>query len=194
MRPAGVTPQARRRSVSVVVRSLEEIDSLLGRTTPIGESTAPSTLRQWRTDLVRASVLVSYAIGVLSLDVEILTRDGTALSEEVLAARVDDLPDILADGWVGGGWSLSPDATASVAAAAEVAMDQSDGLLRLHAAVVLSDLADPGVVDELLADVERLRAELVERRGQLEGRIRRIQEAVLAQYGSGVASVDDWLT
>jgi hypothetical protein len=73
-------------------------------------------------------------------------------------------------------------------------MDQSDGLLRLHAAVVLSDLADPGVVDELLADVERLRAELVERRGQLEGRIRRIQEAVLAQYGSGVASVDDWLT
>jgi hypothetical protein len=194
MRPAGVTPQARRRSVSVVVRSLEEIDSLLGRTTPIGESTAPSTLRQWRTDLVRASVLVSYAIGVLSLDVEILTRDGAALSEEVLAARVDDLPDLLADGWVGGGWSLSPDATASVAAAAEVAMDQSDGLLRLHAAVVLSDLADPGVVDELLADVERLRAELVERRGQLEGRIRRIQEAVLAQYGSGVASVDDWLT
>jgi hypothetical protein len=177
-----------------VVRSLEEIDSLLGRATPIDESTPTSTLRQWRTDLVRASVLVSYAVGVLSLDVEILTRGASGESGDVLAARVDDLPDILADGWVGGGWSLSPDATASVAAAAEVAMDQSDGLLRLHAAVVLSDLADPGVVDELLADVERLRAELVERRGQLEGRIRRIQEAVLAQYGSGVASVDDWLT
>jgi hypothetical protein len=107
---------------------------------------------------------------------------------------VDDLPDILADGWVGGGWSLSPDAGASVAAAAEVAVDQSDGLLRLHADVVMSDLADPDVVGELLASVEQLRAELVERRGQLESRIRRIQEAVREQYASGAASVDDWLT
>ena len=56
---------------------------------------------------------------------------------------VDDLPDILANGWVGGGWSLSPDAAASVGAAAEIAMDQSNGLLRLHADVVMSDLADP---------------------------------------------------
>jgi hypothetical protein len=177
-----------------VVRSLEEIDSLLGQATPIDESTSTSTLRQWRTDLVRASVLVSYAIGVLSLDVEILTRDASGLSGDVLAARVDDLPDILAEGWVGGGWSLSPDATASVAAAAEVAMDQSDGLLRLHADVVLSDLSDPDEVDALLADVEQLRAELVERRGQLEGRIRKIQEVVRLQYASGAASVDDWLT
>jgi hypothetical protein len=177
-----------------VVRSLEEIDSLLGQATPIDESTSTSTLRQWRTDLVRASVLVSYAIGVLSLDVEILTRDASGLSGDVLAARVDDLPDILAEGWVGGGWSLSPDATASVAAAAEVAMDQSDGLLRLHADVVLSDLSDPDEVGALLADVEQLRAELVERRGQLEGRIRKIQEVVRLQYASGAASVDDWLT
>ena len=177
-----------------MVRSLEEIDSLLGRATPIDESTPTSTLRQWRTDLVRASVLVSYAVGVLSLDVEILTRGASGESGDVLAARVDDLPDILADGWVGGGWSLSPDAGASVAAAAEVAMDQSDGLLRLHADVVLSDLADPDEVGALLADVEQLRAELVERRGQLEGRIRKIQEVVRLQYASGAASVDDWLT
>jgi hypothetical protein len=177
-----------------VVRSLEEIDSLLGQATPIDESTPTATLRQWRTDLVRASVLVSYAIGVLSLDVEILARGTSGESGDVLAARVDDLPDILADGWVGGGWSLSPDAAASVAAAAEVAMDQSDGLLRLHADVVLSDLADPDEVGALRADVEQLRAELVERRGQLEGRIRKIQEAVRLQYASGAASVDDWLT
>jgi hypothetical protein len=173
-----------------VVRSLEEIDSLLDRATPIGASTAAATLRGWRT------VLVSYAIGVLSLDVEILNRGTGGLSEEeVLAARVDDLPDILANGWVGGGWSLSPDATASVAAAAEVedAMDQSDGLLRLHADVVLSDLADPDAVAALRADVEQLRAELVERRGQLESRIRQIQEVVRLQYASGAASVDDWL-
>jgi hypothetical protein len=177
-----------------VVRSLEEIDFLLGQASPISESTAAATLRQWRTDLVRASVFVSYAIGVLSLDVEILTRGEGALSEDVLAARVDDLPDILATGWVGGGWSLSPDATASVAAAAEVAMDQSDGLLRLHADVVLCDLADPDVVGDLLTRVEELRQELAERREELEGRIRRIQEVVRGQYSSGAASVDDWLT
>ena len=113
-----------------------------------------ATLRKWRTDLVRASVLVSYAIGVLSLDVEILTRGEAALSEDVLATMVDDLPDILANGWVGGGWSLSPDAAASVGAAAEIAMDQSNGLLRLHADVVMSDLADPDVVADLLTSVE----------------------------------------
>jgi hypothetical protein len=177
-----------------VVRSLEEIDSLLGQASPISEATAPAMLRQWRTDLVRASVFVSYAIGVLSLDVEILTRGGPALSGDVLAARVDDLPDILATGWVGGGWSLSPDAAASVAAAAEVAMDQSEGLLRLHADVVMSDLADQEVVGDLLGRVEQLRAELVERSEELESRIREIQAVVRRQYASGAASVDDWLT
>ena len=182
------------RSVVAVVRSLEEIDSLLGQAGPVTESTAAVTLRRWRTELVRASVFVSYAIGVLSLDVEILTRGEAASSEDVLAARVDDLPDILATGWVGGGWSLSPDATASVAAAAEVATDQAEGLLRLHADVVMSDLADGEVVGDLLVRVEELRAELVERREELESRIRRIQEVVRDQYASGAASVDDWLT
>jgi len=177
-----------------VVRSLEEIDFLLAQAGPISESTAAATLRQWRTDLVRASVFVSYAIGVLSLDVEILTRGETGLSEDVLAARVDDLPDILATGWVGGGWSLSPDAAVSVAAAAELALDQSDGLLRLHADVVMSDLADAEVVGDLLAMVEQLRTELVERRETLESRITTIQEVIRNQYASGAASVDDWLT
>ena len=177
-----------------MVRSLEEIDSLLGSATPIEESTAVATLRKWRTDLVRASVLVSYAIGVLSLDMEILTRGEVAPSGDVLATMVDDLPDILANGWVGGGWSLSPDAAASVGAAAEIALDQSNGLLRLHADVVLSDLADPDVVGDLLTSVEELRNELVARRDELESRIRKIQEVVVKQYGSGAASVDDWLT
>ena len=134
-----------------MVRSLEEIDSLLERATPVEESTAVATLRKWRTDLVRASVLVSYAIGVLSLDVEILHAwRGLALRGSCWRRMVDDLPDILANGWVGGGWSLSPDAAASVGAAAEIALDQSNGLLRLHAEVVVSDLADPDVVGDLL--------------------------------------------
>jgi hypothetical protein len=191
VRSAG-TP-APRRSVCTVVSSLEEIDAVLGRTGPIGESTAAGTLRQWRTDLVRTSVFVSYAIGVLSLDKEILTRGDAGSPQEVLATAVDDLPDLLATGWVGGGWSLSPDATASVAAAAEVAMEGSEGLLRLHADVVMSDLGDPDVVRDLLADVAQLLSDLMARREELESRIRRIQEIMLAHYASGAASVDDWL-
>jgi hypothetical protein len=78
-------------------------------------------------------------------------------------------------------------------AAAEVAMDESEGLLGLHAEVALTDLGDPDAVAELLVLVDEQRRELIERREQLESRIRKIQAAVLAQYASGDASVDDWL-
>jgi hypothetical protein len=174
--------------------SLEEIDAVLSRTGPVSESVPPATLRQWRTELVRASVFVSYAIGVLSLDVEILTRAAAATCADVVQTTVDDLPDLLASAWVGGGWSLSPDAAASVAAAAEVALDESDGLLALHGTVATSDLDDPDVVADLLVLVQDHLQELIERREQLESRIRRIQDTVLRHYASGVASVDDWLT
>jgi hypothetical protein len=50
------------------------------------------------------------------------------------------------------------------------------------------------VVRDLLAGVEQLRQGLIERRDQLESRIRMIQKVLLEQYGSGAASVDDWLT
>ena len=175
-----------------VVRSLEEIDTCSGGR-PRSVSRRPrATLRRWRTDLVRASVLVSYAIGVLSLDKEILTRDGAALSDEVLAARVDELPRHTGERVGRGRVVAVPRRHRLVAAAAEVAMDQSDGLLRLHADVVLSDLADPDVVAALLADVEQL-AELVERRATRKPDPEDPRGGV-KQYGSGAASVDDWLT
>jgi hypothetical protein len=134
-----------------VTLSLEEIDSVLERTSPSTESIPSRTLRQWRNELVRASVVVSYAIGVLSLDVEVLTHGVSSTGEDALESFVDDLPDILASGWVGGGWSLSPDASASIAAAAaaEVALDQSVSLLGLHMETVSSDLGDPDVVRDL---------------------------------------------
>jgi hypothetical protein len=176
-----------------VTSSLEEIDSLLGRTSAVDDSVPAATLRQWRTELVRTSVFVSYAIGVLSLDVEVLTHTRTGPADDALQAIVDDLPGLLAAGWVGGGWSLSPDASVSIAAAAEVAADESEGLIGLHAEMVDCDLGDPEVVQDLLARVERQRQALAERRIELEERIRRIQEAVLHQYATGAASVDDWL-
>jgi hypothetical protein len=176
--------------------SLEEIDSVLERTATVEQSIPAATLRRWRNDLVRASVFVSYAIGVLSLDVEVLGHSPSAAPGMALESLVNDLPDILASGWVGGGWSLSPDASASVAAAAaaEAALDQSEGLLGLHMETVVSDLGDPDIVRDLLVRVELRLETLIDRRDQLESRIRRIQEVVLAQYGSGAASVDDWLS
>jgi hypothetical protein len=177
----------------VVVSSLQEIDAVLDRADPVDESIPAATLRRWRTDLVRASVFVSYAVGVLSLDVEFLTHSAGATTEDALQSLVDDLPDVLAAGWVGGGWSLSPDASASVAAAAEVAMDQSAGLLGLHAEIATSDLADPFIVEELLGRVEQQLQELTQRRDLLEQRIRRIQEVMLRHYSTGAASTDDWL-
>jgi hypothetical protein len=177
-----------------VVTSLDEVDAVLGRADPVDASIPAATLRTWRTELVRASVFVSYAIGVLSLDLEILTH-GTvpSNSEDALQSLVDDLPELLAAGWVGGGWSLSPDASASVAAAADVAMDESGGLLGLHAEVALSDLADVDVVRDLVRRIEDQRRELTERREQLEKRLRLIQGVVLQHYSTGAASVDDWL-
>ena len=131
-----------------VTCSLEEIDAVLfSGPAPVDESVPAATLRQWRTELVRASVFVSYAIGVLSLDVEsaVARQDGSP--EDALQSIVDDLPVMWPSGWVGGGWSLSPDASASIAAAAEVAADESEGLIGLHAEMVVSDLGDPAVVE-----------------------------------------------
>jgi hypothetical protein len=48
---------------------------------------------------------------------------------------------------------LSPDASGSIAAA-EVAEDESEGLIGLHAEMVASDLGDPEVVRDLLIRVE----------------------------------------
>jgi hypothetical protein len=175
------------------VNSLEEVDSVLDRANPVDESTSAATLRSWRTELVRASVFVSYALGVLSLDVEILNRRTSGSNEDALQSIVDELPEALAAGWVGGGWSLSPDASASIAAAAQVTLDQSGGLLELHAKVATCDLGDDDIVRDLLARIEQQRLELAERRDQLEHRIRRIQEVMLQLYASGAAAVDDWL-
>ncbi len=90
------------------------------------------------------------------------------------------------------GWSLSPDASISIAAAAEVAADESEALISLHAEVADSDLSDPAMQD-LLIRVDQQRLALTERRVMLEERIRHIQEVVLHHYATGGASVNDWL-
>lgn len=172
---------------------LGAIDQLLRDAEKVNASMPTQILRQVRGDLVRTSVFVSYAIGVLSLDIKILKRCWSSPTGEVLQTLVDDMPELLTTGWVGGGWSLSPDASASVAAAAELANEDSIRLLELHAELATSDLGDLDVISDLLTRMKKQRSALCERRDKLEAQIRIIQVIVKAHYASGVATVEDWL-
>jgi len=106
---------------------------------------------------------------------------------------VDNLPHLLATGWIGGGWSLSPDAVESVVAADNLTKGYARGLLGLHAQIVSSDLRDPQVINELLDRIKEEKFTLINRRVQLEERVRNIQNVMLDHYEAGTASVDDWL-
>jgi hypothetical protein len=172
---------------------LGAIDELLRHAEEVESSMPTQRLREVRGELVRTSVFVSYAIGVLSLDLKILNRCWASPTEEVLQALVDDMPEMLTTGWVGGGWSLSPDASASVAAAAELSNEDSIRLLELHAELATSDLGDLDVVSNLLLRVKAQRSALCDRRDKLEKEIRSIQRMVQQHYASGAASVEDWL-
>lgn len=173
--------------------SLEEFDSLLRQTRPATPITEVHTLRKWRTNLVRASVLVSYIVGVLSFDLELLRKCLTQPTNDNLQMLVDELPNALAAGWIGGGWSLSPDASASVGAASELDFARMDELLELHSELIVSDLNDVAVLEDLRARIDSQRNELMARRDQLELRVKEIQSLIREHYARGTASVDDWL-
>ncbi|HEY5302571.1 MAG TPA: hypothetical protein VIJ86_00780 [Acidimicrobiales bacterium] len=177
-----------------MVNSLQDIDSVLEQVNHVDETVSTTDLRQWRSELVRSSVFVSYAVSVLSLDIEVLNRCRGTSSADIVQSLVDELPDVLATAWVGGGWSLSPDASSSVAAAAELTMDQADGLLGLHAQMAGSDLSDRTTINELLVRVTKERDTLVETRVRLEERIRSIQSEIKHRYSTGRTTVDEWLT
>lgn len=173
---------------------MNEVDAVLSRTQPVTESTPLDALRLWRADLVHTSVLVSYALGVLALDLEILEQATSATDPHDLQMLVDRLPELLATGWVGGGWSLSPDAAVSVQAADDLTKDHAQGLLELHGELAASDVTDPIVTEDLKARVNQEHSALRHRRDELERRVREIQAVLREHYKSGTASVDDWLT
>ena len=74
-----------------VTNSIDEIDAVLSRTQPVSEYTSLDSLREWRGELVHTSVYVSYAIGVLSLDEEILEQTHSATDPHDLQLLVDRL-------------------------------------------------------------------------------------------------------
>ena len=175
-----------------MIGSIQDIEVLLRLTQPIPDNVPTTTLRQWRNELVEASVGASYAISILGLDLSLLDRARASSRADVVAQLVEELPQLLAAEWVGGGWSLSPDASASVAAASLLANQDSE-LYSLHAAVAACDFTDAEVVGELHERVDQQHRRLQALHAQLESHVRDIQNAMRHRYATGVASVDDWL-
>lgn len=173
--------------------SLEEFESLLSRTQPVTEETNIAVLRTWRTELVRASVFISYAIGVLSLDQEMIERCVKNPGADHLEMLIKELPNVLAKGWVGGGWSLSPDASASVGAAAEIDESKMEKLLSLHTELITSDLNDISNLNRLNHQIDQLRLRLITTKEHIEKNITKLQSVIREKYKDGSASVDDWL-
>jgi hypothetical protein len=178
--------------VFMTSHSLDEIDGMLQLAQPVDESTPAATLRQWRTALMPTWLLVSFAIEVLSTEIEVLSiHDSTV--EDAMRSIVAILPDILARGCVRNGWPFSLD-TPALSIAAEAAAIESGGLLELHQEMARSDLDNLDIVRVLLVRLELQMERLIDRRNLLERRIRTIQEVLVRHYSEGTASVDEWLS
>jgi hypothetical protein len=94
---------------------------------------------------------------------------------------------------LGGGWSLSPDAPATTAAAHQAVEGAAEGLMSAHSDLARIDLGSPEDVEGALRDLEMQRAMVAESRELVEKKVREIQALLVAQYKEGIADPDDWL-
>lgn len=171
----------------------DAVDDLLSWSEPVNDSVNPDTLREWRFDLIRCSVYLSYAVDVLSLDLRVLEQSRHAPDLDILQSLVDELPNLLASEAHGESTEVVSHNAAADVAVAELAINQAAGLLALHHELVESDLHDLDVIRRLVEDCERERERLLERRRRVDERVRQIQDTMQHHYASGAASTDDWL-
>ena len=106
---------------------------------------------------------------------------------------MDDLPRVLREASVGGGWSLSPDAPATSASARQAVEGAADGLMSAHGDLARIDFESPGEVEGALRELEMQRAMVVESREMVEMKVRELQALLVAQYKDGIADPDDWV-
>ena len=172
--------------------TLLDVDELLETAATLDSSTPAARLRGGRDDLVHAAVLLSYARHVLSVDIGALRAIAEAPAPD-LQDLVDDLPRVLREASVGGGWSLSPDAPATSASARQAVEGAADGLMSAHGDLARIDFESPGEVEGALRELEMQRAMVVESREMVEMKVRELQALLVAQYKDGVADPDDWV-
>jgi hypothetical protein len=172
--------------------TLLDVDELLETAATLDSSTPAARLRGGRDDLVHAAVLLSYARHVLSVDIGALRAIAEAPAPD-LQDLVDDLPRVLREASVGGGWSLSPDAPATSASARQAVEGAADGLMSAHGDLARIDFESPGEVEGALRELEMQRAMVVESREMVEMKVRELQALLVAQYKDGIADPDDWV-
>jgi hypothetical protein len=172
--------------------TLLDVDELLESAAAFDSLTPAARLRGRRDDLVHAAVLLSYARHVLSVDIGALHAISEAPARD-LQDLVDDLPRVLKEASLGGGWSLSPDAPATSTSARQAVEGAADGLMSAHSALARIDLGSPEDVEGALRDLEMQRAMVAESRELVEKKVREIQALLVAQYKRGDADPDDWL-
>jgi len=171
--------------------NMADIDRLLADASELGGPTPAQRLRVVRDDLARAAVYLSYARHVLSVDLGFL--ESVPDDPGDLQALVDDLPRILTENSIGGGWSLSSDSLVTLAAADQALAGHADGLLTAHAAMARADFASPDEIDRVSAAIDGQLAEVCQRRDLVEQSLRSVQDLIIEQYQRGSARVDDWL-
>jgi hypothetical protein len=174
------------------VLTLLDVDELLESAAALDSSTPAARLRGGRDDLVHAAVLLSYARHVLSVDIGALRAIAEAPAPD-LQDLVEDLPRVLQEASIGGGWSLSPDAPATSASARQAVEGAADGLMPAHSDLARIDLGSPGEVEGALRDLEMQRAMVAESRELVEKKVRELQALLVAQYKQGIADPDDWI-
>jgi hypothetical protein len=172
--------------------TLLDVDELLETAATLDSSTPAARLRGGRDDLVHAAVLLSYARHVLSVDIGALRAIAEAPVPD-LQDLVDDLPRLLQEASVGGGWSLSPDAPATSASARQAVEGAADGLMSAHSDLARIDFGSPGEVEGALRELETQRAMVAESREMVEMKVRELQALLVAQYKEGIADPDDWV-
>jgi hypothetical protein len=172
--------------------TLLDVDELLEKAAALDSSTPAARLRGGRDDLVHAAVLLSYARHVLSVDIGALRAIAEA-PEPDLQDLVDDLPRVLQDASVGGGWSLSPDAPATSASARQAIEGAADGLMSAHSDLARIDVGSPDDVAGALLELEMQRSMVAESRELVEKKVRELQALLVAQYKEGFADPDDWV-
>jgi hypothetical protein len=174
------------------VLTLMDIDELLETAAELDSSTPAARLRGARDDLVHVAVLLSYARHVLSVDVGAVRSIADAPATD-LQDLVDNMPRVLEEASIGGGWSLSPDAPATTVSARQAMEGAADGLMSAHAELARVDFRSTDAVRETLDGLEVQLAMVAECRELVEKRVREIQALLVEQYKRGDADPDDWV-
>jgi hypothetical protein len=171
--------------------NLADVDRLLTDASELGGSTPAPRVREVRDDLARVAVYLSYARHVLSVDLGVLRTAPDETGD--LQSLVDDLPRVLTESSIGGGWSLSSDSPVTLAAANQALSGQADGLLTAHVAMAGTAFSTPEELERAIAAIDEQLTQLSERRDKVEQTLRDVQGLIIGQYKTGSATVDDWL-